>query len=398
MFLVYFVIILKYFITKELIIKKFNSELAPEIRVIIECCKLSQNIDFIKDNIVFIKDWDNFISLAYCHGIFPLVYKTLKKYSLIPNHIENCMKFNNMDIIKQNMLMSSELLNVSKLLEENQIKAISFKGPVLSQLAYGDVISRQYCDLDILVDKKDLLNSVDIFLKNGYKNTLPLEILSNEICLNIIKDFSLFNSEKNISVEIHWKLFEKKYDLFLKKINQTSFQQINLNNQIINTMNNEILLVYLCLHGTKHLWERIEWICDIDRLIRNNKIDFDVIEDFFFNKSFILGIYLSKILFDTPIEMKYSKYIDNKVIVNLGNEILYFLSKDFIFEELSSKNKKILLYHYKLNDGLIDKFRYIFKNIFSISAEDCQKFYPKKPKKYLYLLFRFYRLFKNFFS
>lgn len=83
------------------------------------------------------------------------------------------MKQHYMDIVKQNMLMTSELIKVVKILEENNIEAISFKGPVLSQLAYGDVVSRQYCDLDILVDEKELIRTVNLFLDNGYGNLLP---------------------------------------------------------------------------------------------------------------------------------------------------------------------------------------------------------------------------------
>ena len=67
-----------------------------------------------------------------------------------------------MDIVKQNMLMTSELIKVLKILEENNIEAISFKGPVLSQLAYGDVVSRQYCDLDILINIKDFESVVNL--------------------------------------------------------------------------------------------------------------------------------------------------------------------------------------------------------------------------------------------
>jgi hypothetical protein len=83
--------------------------------------------------------------LAYSHGIFPLVYRSLKEFQqLIPDDIFIRMKQYYMDIVKQNMLMTSELIKVLKILEENNIEAISFKGPVLSQLAYGDVVSRLF--------------------------------------------------------------------------------------------------------------------------------------------------------------------------------------------------------------------------------------------------------------
>ena len=51
------------------------------------------------------------------------------------------------------MLMSAELIRIMKLLEKNDIKALAFKGPVLSQMVYGDITLRQYVDLDVLIRK-----------------------------------------------------------------------------------------------------------------------------------------------------------------------------------------------------------------------------------------------------
>ena len=83
-----------------------------------------------------------------------------------------------MDIVKQNMLMTSELIKVLKILEENNIEAISFKGPVLSQLAYGDVVSRQYCDLDILINIKDFESVVNL---SAHFKTLDSTLVAIEL-------------------------------------------------------------------------------------------------------------------------------------------------------------------------------------------------------------------------
>lgn len=384
------------FITKGFIIKEFNGILTPEIKLIIECCKLSQNSDFIESNITLIKDWDDFLSLAYSHGIFPLIYKTLKNYTQIPVEIQNTMKYINMNIVKQNMLMTSELLKVTKFLEENGIEAISFKGPVLSQMAYGDVVSRQYCDLDILINKNDLLRTVNLFLENNYINILPLEIISNNICLNTIKDFTVENKTSKLNIEIHWNLFETKYDLAFRKLDILKSSNILINQNKIRTISNETLLIYLCLHGSKHAWERIEWISDIDRFIRNNELDFSEIDEFLNDNSLLLGLYLSYILFDTPLDKKYIEKIKDKKIKTLSKKVLEIMIDKRYQEDEFYRNKKIFYFQIFLYEKLFEKINFFISTFFKISAEDCQTFHLKEKYKFLYIFLRPFRIARKY--
>ena len=70
---------------------------------------------------------------------------------------------------------------------------------------------------------------------------------------------------------MHWELLSKNYaidweeeSLWEKKEN------IRINNKDIPVLPTEQLLLYLCAHGSKHLFERLEWICDIDRTVRSS--------------------------------------------------------------------------------------------------------------------------------
>ena len=324
-----------------------------------------------------------------------MVYRSLKEFQqLIPDDIFIRMKQHYMDIVKQNMLMTSELIKVVKILEENNIEAISFKGPVLSQLAYGDVVSRQYCDLDILVEEKQLIKTVNLFLDNGYENLLPLEIISNEICLNTIKDFTVQNKISKVNIEIHWNLFESKYDLVFKKLDILKSSNISINQNTIETLSNENLLIYLCFHGSKHAWERIEWISDIDRLIRNNKIEFSKIDEFLDNNSLLIGLYLSYILFDTPLEEKYLNKIENKKIKKLSKKVFeIIIDKNYQGSEVY-RNKKIFFFQMSLYNNILEKLNFFRKTFFKISVNDCQIYYYNSKISYIFLrpfrLIRYY--------
>ena len=213
--------------------------------------------------------------MAYSHGIFPLVYRSLKEFQqLIPDDIFIRMKQHYMDIVKQNMLMTSELMKVVKILEENNIESISFKGPVLSQLAYGDVVSRQYCDLDILVDENNIDKVCNLLKEKNYRFD---ELLFEKIFENksIFHDITIYK-ENIVNIEFHWRLFSDEY--------KTDFTSLNLNDYVtyssisniqLKIFKNELTLLYLSIHGTKHNWERVEWLVDIVKLVENTQLNWD---------------------------------------------------------------------------------------------------------------------------
>jgi hypothetical protein len=45
-------------------------------------------------------------------------------------------------------------------------------------------------------------------------------------------------------------------------------EQVNLAGTTIRTLALEDLFIYLCAHGVKHRWHRLQWICDIAELVR----------------------------------------------------------------------------------------------------------------------------------
>lgn len=349
-----------------------------EIKLIIECCKTTKNTQLLTEYIIKIEDWDSFISLAYSHGIFSLVYRTLKEYeNFIPIDIFSHMKFLYMEIVKQNMLMTSELIKVLKILEENGIEAISFKGPVLSQLAYGDVVSRQYCDLDILVKEKDLKKTFELLEKYYYKSSLDKEFIFNKLFLEKNSDIAFINNKNNLSIELHWKLFRNK---FSSDIDNKDFfnlkNRLEINNQEFNVFNNELLLVYLCMHGSKHRWERIEWITDIDRLLKNYNIDLEIAykigEKYNCIKMLNLGLRISSELYDTFIPDKYIKELRKKSYKKM---IDYILSEiDNINYDLSENRNNIasLKFHYNLNETFYEKVKFLKKAFLDISDNDTQ--------------------------
>lgn len=366
------------------------------ISLIIECCKEEKDLKLIEEKIKFIDNWSEFISLSYIHGVFPLVYNCLKKYDcLIPKEFFTSMKSTYLDIVKSNMFMTNELLNILEILKENNIKAIPFKGPILSQMVYGDVVSRQYVDLDILFDKKDITKLQNLINKLKFKKNLQLTIEQEKIWINYAHDIS-YKTLNNINIEFHWRMLDFNHPINLNQIDfLNSIDSFKFNGVSLNKIKNEESLIYLCVHGTKHLYERVEWIVDIDKYIRKQKIDWEIIDKLIENDNskrfFYLGLYLSNYLFNTPLDKNITKNFDN----NIKKTSKYILSN--WNKQLKFQNKNNLKYMLKLFLTYKDKLKYINKIYFKPTFSEYSYLSFPKYLNFLYYPLRQYLLIKKYF-
>ncbi len=377
-----------------------KASLSPELRFLIACCQADPS----DDDIAFIQNSSSILHLAVSHGILPLVYKTIKSLNdqnLLPNdQYTNTLltdaKHLYMSIVQKNMLMTSELLKIMKLLEENGIEALAFKGPALAQMAYGDITLRQYSDLDILVDEKDAYQAGKLMSENGHAAMLPLKILNNRTCLHAAKDFSLM-SKSGVLTELHWRLFEKKYAIsVISCAGKKKCLSVTINGKAVRTLQNELLLVYLCLHGAKHAFERIEWICDIDRLIRNTEVHWDaaiaVAEQSHSKRSFYLGLSLAQSLFHTPLPQSVQSHISSDTVLQLQSMTLEQMSEKKEGRSDFEKNRETFFYQSQLFDKKSDMLRFYLSTFFNISTTDCQTFTLPENLKFLYIVLRPIRL------
>lgn len=361
-----------------------------------------------------IEHWQALQLLARRHGILPLVYEALKRHVpaieiVAPEHSDDAASSRtfsylehfraiNTQLAKRNLLMTAELFRVMKLLDKNQLLALTFKGPILSQILYDNIATRQYGDLDILVDESDAYRTGVLLSENGYHPAFSLNTLTNRTCMNATHDLRFYHNANGITIELHWKLFNEKIG------KQLSFREIYDNKQILPinaralpTLSNELLLVYLCLHGSKHAWERLEWICDIDRLIRNvDAIDWQKInwlaQTMETEATLALGLALAQSLFNTPLPETIERQTKNDHCKMLLDKTMLLLHEGMILDEGYSKYRAIHLFQMALLKTRTQKFLFLIKTYFGISRNDCHTFLLPESLKFIYLLIKPFRV------
>ena len=171
----------------------------------------------------------------------------------------------------QCLLLTAELIKVMDAFGSPGINAIPYKGPVLAVQAYGDIALRQYEDLDIILRQIDLPAAHELMLGLGYRAKFPW-ILSADVPSALVPgDYIYIHEVNQAMVELHtersMRHFPVRPDLEDLGRNLVS---VSLSGHEIGTFCSEDALTILCIHGSKHFWERISWTVDISEMIRSH--------------------------------------------------------------------------------------------------------------------------------
>jgi hypothetical protein len=380
--------------------------LPPELRFLIACCQTTPSKDdthFIQ-NLLSEIDYQQLIDIASRHGVLPLVYNTLKGLSQgdkgsIQDFLSE-LKPINMSIAQRNMLMCSELIKIMRLLEENHIEALAFKGPALAQTAYGDITLRQFGDLDILIREKDRSRVIDLLAREHYTHEIDLTDI-NESFFKCVSVVGLYKESTGVLVEIHWELLSRNYAIdWEEKSLWGKPESVWINHKEIPILPLEQQLLYLCAHGSKHLFERLEWVCDIDRSIRANPdIDWQHLlneaEKLGIKRMLYLGLTLSRQFFGLELpEMILQKTEQDKALPKLISKIM-----ESSFSKNSQEGKSYsyfgLIRNMRENPG--DQLRFAWQGLFAPQFDDFKFVELPKNLSFLYPIVRPYRLVTKYF-
>ena len=149
-----------------------------------------------------------------------------------------------------------------------------------------------------------------------------------ELWINCAHDLGLYHPDNGVHFEMHWSLMNENHPVQLElSAIWNNPKIVTINQQEINTFSLEDLLVYLCVHGSKHLRERIEWIKDIDLLSQSRELDWNKVlkkvEGKDFEVMFYLELQLAGLLFESKFPVIITKRLDsNKKLSNLTEAIL----------------------------------------------------------------------------
>lgn len=216
-------------------------------------------------------NWDHVFQVAWRNGLMPLLsWNLLKKYSdALPANIREFLSVFLLKHTHKNLFLTQKLIEIVNMLTRNGIPVLPFKGTALAQQAYGNLSLRDYLDLDVLVQPKHFDRAVTILAELGY---IPGEksswVKRKSRFFTRDKDIRLLSSDGNVCIELHWKLSGAHFALPVEMdLLWNRMETIELGGVKLNGLSFMDLFVYLCLHGSRHGWEKFSWLCDLHELI-----------------------------------------------------------------------------------------------------------------------------------
>jgi hypothetical protein len=258
-------------------------------------------------------DWSYLLEAATAHGVGPLLYKSLRAVGqdVFPPATQAWLRNHTQQVLVHSSLLAKELLNVLAAFEAQDLPAMPFKGPVLAASVYGNLALRPFGDVDIWVHRKDVTRGKEILLSLGYCLGQP-QVRDEATYLRTEHDYLFIKESKDnkIHLELQWGVTEPNFAFPIE------FQSLwdrrrtaCLLGRTTPNLSVEDTLLILCVHGAKHRWNKLMWVCDIAEVLRaNSRIDWTWLiehaEKLGGRRMLLLGLHLSSALLETRLPEK----------------------------------------------------------------------------------------------
>jgi hypothetical protein len=215
-----------------------------------------------------ITDWDALADAAQFHGLTVLLYRILDALcpGVMPEKIATSLRECSHELVRRNLILTSQMLALQSAFEGEGIPVLPLKGPVLAELLYPDPALRPFSDLDFLVHKRDVPAAASVLTRNGYSVGAHLRRFPLQTQMDL--DFQLlFHHDRMGHVDLQWETAPSDYPFrFDTEALWQSLDRIKIAGREIPSLSRETLLLFLCIHGTKHMWSRLQWLGDVARL------------------------------------------------------------------------------------------------------------------------------------
>jgi len=247
---------------------------AIEAELLIECSR----VELTPENATRIKkivtrgqiDWERVQNISLQHCVTQLLYRSLKTSceSAVPAETMKRLRAAYEYGAQRNLALAADLKKILRAMSAREISCVPFKGPTLACDIYTNLALRLFGDLDILVRPRDIAKAVRVLNEFGYEHEYQLRPAEEAAYIRFEHAFHFVHRTNGRVVELHWRLSHR--DLSFEIDGRGLWSRLKTETFLgmtIQSLDDSDLLLYLCMHGTKHAWDRLEWICSISETI-----------------------------------------------------------------------------------------------------------------------------------
>ena len=383
---------------------KWREKLSPERELVLLCARTKLDAAAtgrIREILLGPLNWPGVVAVANDHHVETFLHENSKLAGgrLVPAEWLDTLSESAHKTAALSVLLSSELLRICGIFEKEGLPIIPYKGLVLSQLAYGNLTVRRFIDLDFFVPHKDMPCATALLKSGGFESKFEIHDPSTRRSENVPGQYAFFREATRTQVELHT---ERTLRYFPVPLNFEKMSQrlivVELCGRQVKSFSIEDTLVMLCVHGSKHFWERLLWILDVAQLISFQNVDWTRLKEIAAKlestRVLFLGLYLAHDLFDAPLPGQFLEEIGrDPAIPELAEKV------GEQYAGISAPAAGALpraLFRIRMRDGIGQGLRHTWRLALSPTESDRQKVRLPFWLAPLYMLVRPWRLLREY--
>jgi putative nucleotidyltransferase-like protein len=341
-------------------------------------------------------DWPWLLEAAGWHGALPLLAHHLDMAcaAAVPAAVLQTLRERRRTDARHVFRLTAELVRLLDALTDRGISALALKGPALGAALYGDLTLRPCRDLDLLVPEAQLRDAEQLLASFGYKGQpADPDLRGGPESL----EWERVLSRDDDIVELHARLLPPEFALALDgAVLWHRLACVRIGGRDVPTLGGEDLLLYLCAHGARHRWGRLEWIADVAELVRSRPgIDWRATVDRAARlggvRMLLLGLMLAAELLDAPVPDE----LRARARAHRAVRRLVRVIRDRLFEQASlqpANGWEWLRWYAGVRERAVDRLRCAWRIVFVPGPADWEWIPLPRGMNALYFLARPVRL------
>ena len=223
-----------------------------------------------------------------------------------------------------------------------------------------------------MVRESDVAPAQEALLARGYRRQSPPE-LSPRIEAAWRKQANaaeFLSGDEWVFVDLHWRMSPARYPFRVDAARLWSRDaRVSLGGRDVRVFPAETLLALLGLHGAKDRWQRLVWLCDVDRLIRvTPSLDWDevagVATEGRFRRALGLALVLARRLLGTPLPGSFvGRLAPEEGLERLAASVESDLATGGIRRAWWLEHISVWPFHLEIFDSWVDGVRYVGRSL-----------------------------------
>jgi DNA-binding transcriptional ArsR family regulator len=218
--------------------------------------------------------WERLLELASRHGMLHFLNSALEAAAnpVVPTEVRSRLRSLCAAAIRRNLALTGELLRILDALTAQGVTAMPYKGPFLSLHAYGDVSKRSFCDLDLIIRPSEMERAARVLLDAGYTHSRDGGEQGRRFFAASEHTCGFRCRERRTAVDVHGKVLPRYLHVAVEEMLWREVTIVKYHGRKIAQPSPETTVLLLALHGTKHAWQRFEWLSALGHFLSRTSL------------------------------------------------------------------------------------------------------------------------------